>query len=192
MSKKYKVAAEEVRKAADIYDARQEALVSMTKGLSQTLESGDFEFGNLLDGSTDSVRDLIKGEAPDLPSIDELGSKFRRLAASKDSLSELQRSYWNSQSSEEKFNIVERIQNVLRPPVKKMLRSIHRRQFRFTSEFIPLSEHKLLKSHRGQLAQHLSTKEVASLVVLQHQYWKTGKSEVKYKTAHSIEQLILR
>lgn len=192
MSKKYKVAAEEVRKAADIYDARQEALVSMTKGLSQTLESGDFEFGNLLDGSTDSVRDLIKGEAPDLPSIDELGSKFRRLAASKDSLSELQRSYWNSQSSEEKFNIVERIQNVLRPPVKKMLRSIHRSQFRFTSEFIPLSEHKLLKSHRGQLAQHLSTKEVASLVVLQHQYWKTEKSEVKYKTAHSIEQLILR
>jgi len=195
MSKKYKVAAEEVRKAADIYDARQEALVSMTKGLSQTLESGDFEFGNLLDGSTDSVRDLIKGEAPDLPTIDDIKSKWRRLSSSADSLSELQRlqrSYWNSQSSEEKFNIVERIQNVLRPPVKKMLRSIHRSQFRFTSEFIPLSEHKLLKSHRGQLAQHLSTKEVASLVVLQHQYWKTGKSEVKYKTAHSIEQLILR
>jgi hypothetical protein len=141
------------------------------------------------------VRDLIKGEAPDLPSMDEMGGKIRRLAASKDSLSELkrlQRSYWNSQSSEEKFNIVERIQNVLRPPAKKMLRSIHRSQFRFTSEFIPISEHKLLKAHRGHLAQHLSSKEVASLVVLQHQYWKTEKSEVKYKTAHSIEQLILR
>jgi len=195
MSKKYKVATGEVRKAADIYDARQEALMSMTTVLSQTIDSGDFEIGNLLSGSTDSVRDLIKGEAPDLPSMDEMGGKIRRLAASKDSLSELkrlQRSYWNSQSSEEKFNIVERIQNVLRPPAKKMLRSIHRSQFRFTSEFIPISEHKLLKAHRGHLAQHLSSKEVASLVVLQHQYWKTEKSEVKYKTAHSIEQLILR
>lgn len=195
MSKKYKVAAEEVRKAADIYDARQEALVSMSTVLSQTLESGDFEIGKLLSGSTDSVRDLIKGEAPDLPTFDDIKSKWRRLTASKDSLSELQRlqrSYWNSQSSEEKFNIVERIQNVLRPPAKKMLRSIHRSQFRKTSEFIPLPEHKVLKARRGQLAQHLSSKEVASLVVLQHQYWKTEKSEVKYKTAHSIEQLILR
>jgi hypothetical protein len=195
MSKKYKVAAEEVRKAADIYDARQEALVSMSTVLSQTLESGDFEIGNLLSGSTDSVRDLIKGEAPDLPTIDDIKSKWRRLSSSADSLSELQRlqrSYWNSQSSEEKFNIVERIQNVLRPPAKKMLRSIHRSQFRKTSEFIPLPEHKVLKARRGHLAQHLSSKEVASLVVLQHQYWKTKNSEVKYKTAHSIEELILR
>ena len=192
MTTKYLSVTDQVRKAANIYDARREAFMSMTDALSSNIASGDFDIGDLMTVSTDDVRELIKEEgAP---------SKlrpWRRLSnsVSKESLTKLQLlqgSYWQSQSSEEKFNIVEQIQKILKRQGKKRLRSSRPREFFKSDEFIPVPTARLLKRSRHVLVEKLSRKKSGELVILQHLYWKTKNSEVKYKTAQSIEQLILK
>ena len=194
MTTRYLSVTDHVRKAANIYDARREAFMSMTDALSSNIASGDFDIGDLMTVSTDDVRELIKEEGASAP------SKFRpwrRLSnsVSKESLTKLQMlqgSYWQSQSSEEKFNIVEQIQKILKRQGKKRLRSSRPREFCKSDEFIPVSTARLLKRSRHALVEKLSRKKSGELVILQHLYWKTKNSEVKYKTAQSIEQLILK
>ena len=194
MTARYLSVTDQVRKAANIYDARREAFMSMTDALSSNIASGDFDIGDLMTVSTDDVRELIKEEGASAP------SKFRpwrRLSnsVSKESLTKLQMlqgSYWQSQSSEEKFNIVEQIQKILKQQGKKRLRSSRPREFCKSDEFIPVSTARLLKRSRHALVEKLSRKKSGELVILQHLYWKTKNSEVKYKTAQSIEQLILK
>jgi len=194
MTARYLSVTDQVRKAANIYDARREAFMSMTDALSSNIASGDFDIGDLMTVSTDDVRELIKEEG-----AKPLSKLYhdRRLSnsVSKESLTKLQLlqgSYWQSQSSEEKFNIVEQIQKILKQQGKKRLRSSRPREFFKSDEFIPVSTARLLKRSRHVLVEKLSRKKSGELVILQHLYWKTKNSEVKYKTAQSIEQLILK
>jgi hypothetical protein len=194
MTARYLSVTDQVRKAANIYDARREAFMSMTDALSSNIASGDFDIGDLMTVSTDDVRELIKEEG-----AKPLSKLYhdRRLSnsVSKESLTKLQLlqgSYWQSQSSEEKFNIVEQIQKILKQQGKKRLRSSRPREFLKSDEFIPVPTARLLKRSRHVLVEKLSRKKSGELVILQHLYWKTKNSEVKYKTAQSIEQLILK
>ena len=194
MTARYLSVTDQVRKAANIYDARREAFMSMTDALSSNIASGDFDIGDLMTVSTDDVRELIKEEG--VKPLSKLWHD-RRLSnsVSKESLTKLQMlqgSYWQSQSSEEKFNIVEQIQKILKQQGKKRLRSSRPREFCKSDEFIPVSTARLLKRSRHVLVEKLSRKKSGELVILQHLYWKTKNSEVKYKTAQSIEQLILK